>query len=80
MFLLGINASAELARYYSRTNPLLTSSNGITLLLGFVYEKKKNDICKFWFLQELKQTRFVLIKQTQTSYKTTELMDVNLAF
>lgn len=45
MFLLGItarlNASVELVHYYSRTKSPLTSYNSVTLLLGFVYEKKK---------------------------------------
>lgn len=67
--------------YYSRTKTVNYSYNSSSLLLGFVYvKKKKYRICKFCLLQELKQRRFFFIKQTQASYKTTELMNVYLAY
>lgn len=48
----------ELACYYSRTKTVNYSYNSSSLLLGFVYvKKKKYRICKFSLLQELKQRR-----------------------
>lgn len=58
------------------------SFNGITLLPGFVsyFFFLKDQIFKFSFFARAETSKIFFIKQTQASYKTTELMDVNLAY
>lgn len=59
------------------------SFNGITLLPGFVlavFFFFKDQIFKFCFFARAETSKNFFIKQTQASYKTTELMDVNLAY
>lgn len=79
MVLLGIaaqlNASVELVGHYSRTKPPLTSRNVVTLPLGFVYEK-----ITFFLFPGAETNKTFFVKQTQASYKTAELMDVNLGY